>query len=330
MKKAIYVSEQERDYLRVYQAETKTRIAKSFEIEDKLYTKADVLKGGCLDVEYIFSTWGMTAFTVEEIKKYLPSLKAIFYAAGSVQHFAKEFLDCGVKVFSAWMANAMPVAEYAVQIILANKGFYQSTVRARADYFDAKEFFRKFKGNYDANIGILGDGAIGSMVIERLLEYKLNVFVYSITMTEDRAKELGVTLCSLEEIFSRCDVISNHLANNPQTVGMINRKCLSSMPDYATFINTGRGAQVDETALIEALEQNPTRTAVLDVTYPEPPEEGSKLYTLPNVFLTPHIAGSAGNEVRRMAEYMAQESENLLSGNSTKYEVTKEMLRTMA
>lgn len=79
-----------------------------------------------------------------------------------------------------------------------------------------------------------------------------------------------------------------------------------------------------------ALKEEPSRSAVLDVTFPEPPEEGSELYTLKNVFLTPHTAGSLGNEIQRMGEYMYNEFEAFVSGGQTKYEVTEKMLETMA
>ena len=91
------------------------------------FTREDILNAPTRfqNTEFIFSTWVMPAFTEEEIRKYLPSLKAVFYAAGSVQKFARPFLSCGVRIFSAWAANAVPVAEYTVaQIILANKGFF--------------------------------------------------------------------------------------------------------------------------------------------------------------------------------------------------------------
>ena len=70
--------------------------------------------------------------------------------------------------------------------------------------------------------------------------------------------------------------------------------------------------------------------AILDVTYPEPPEQDSELYTLANCILTPHIAGSSGNEVRRMGQYMEEEYESFVTNQPCKYEVTLEMLKTMA
>ena len=111
---------------------------------------------------------------------------------------------------------------------------------------------------------------------------------------------------------------------------MIDYSVLKLMKKNATLINTGRGAQIVEEDLIKALKEEPERYAVLDVTDPEPPLETSELYTLPNVVLTPHIAGSFGNEVLRMSEYMLDEYRALISGKPNKYEVTLEMLKTMA
>ena len=111
---------------------------------------------------------------------------------------------------------------------------------------------------------------------------------------------------------------------------MLGGVLFEKMRPYATFLNTGRGAQVVEADLIRVLKERPDLTAILDVAFPEPPEEGSALYTLPNCILTPHIAGSSGNEVRRMGEYMKEEYQNFLNNNPCKYEVTLEMLKTMA
>lgn len=317
--KTIYLCENESDLRRVYG------------IRERIYTKADVLaEPECFqDTEYIFSTWGMPTFTEEEIRAYLPSLKALFYGAGTVQKFARPFLNCGVRVFSAWAANAVPVAEYTVaQIVLANKGFFR-TMRY-TDQHQARAMFAHYPGNYGVKIGIIGAGMIGKLVIRRLKDYHLEVLVFDPFLPDDLAEELGVKKVRLEEIFAQCQVVSNHLANNEQTRGMLKGAHFASMRPYATFLNTGRGAQVAEPELIAVLRQRPDLTAILDVTSPEPPMEGSPLYTLPNCILTPHIAGSSGDEVRRMGQYMEEEYDNLLNGRACRYEVTPEMLRTMA
>ena len=124
--------------------------------------------------------------------------------------------------------------------------------------------------------------------------------------------------------------MSNHLANNPQTVGMLKYDLFSKMRENAVFINTGRGAQVVEDDLVRILRERPGLTALLDVTYPEPPVDGHPFYTLPNCLLTPHIAGSAGDELARMGEYMLTECQAYLGGKPCKYEVSIKMLETMA
>ena len=284
------------------------------------------------DTEYLFSTWGMPAFSEEEIATCFPHLKAVFYGAGSVQGFARPFLNRGVRVFSAWAANAVPVAEYAVaQILLANKGYFAaSRLCVDGGYGAARKAFESFPGNYGCRVGLLGAGMIGSLVAELLRDRVLEVLVFDPFLSDERAAALGVRKAGLEEVFATCQTISNHLANNPQTVGMLNGALFETMKDNVTFINTGRGAQVVEEDLCDALDKRPFATAVLDVTWPEPTVAGHRFYSMPNVVLTPHIAGSAGDEVHRMAAYMIEEYRAVAAGEPVRYEVNLEMLRTMA
>lgn len=315
----------------VYLCDKKENIKRIYGVDAPVYDRAalaadpDALR----DAEVIFSTWGMPCLTEEEIREYLPSLKAVFYGAGTVQAFARPFLRRGVQVFSAWAANAVPVAEFAVaQIILANKGFFR--VMGYTDKNASRALAETYPGNFHSRVGILGAGMIGKLVIKLLKSFDLEVAVFDPFLPEETAKALGVQKVSLEEIFSTCRVVSNHLANNEQTRGMLHGGLFSRMLPNATFLNTGRGAQVVEGELVAVLEQRPDLTAILDVTSPEPPVEGSPLYTLPNCILTPHIAGSTGNEVRRMGQYMQEEYARWLAGESCPYEVTEEMLATMA
>lgn len=283
------------------------------------------------DVEVAFSTWGMPALNETELEQYFPNLKAVFYAAGSVQYFARPFLRRGISVISAWAANAIPVAEYAAaQILLANKGFFLNTVKTKKNYQDAANYANSFPGNYSVKIGILGAGMIGSKVIEFLKPFNLEILVFDPFLPEEKAMDMGVLKAGLEEIFSTCQTISNHIANLPETVGMLNKEHFSKMLTNATFINTGRGAQVVEADLIDALKKCPDRTAVLDVTDPEPVREDSELLKLENVFLTSHIAGSSGRELARMSRYMLDEFIRFEKGEELKYSVTLKMLETMA
>ncbi len=332
---AIFFSEQaENRMFDAFDPATISTLQETLDLSQRVYLHNELEKEREVfsKTRFIFSTWGMPALTEEEIRGFFPSLEAVFYAAGSVQGFARPFLHCGVKVFSAWAANAVPVAEYTVsQIILANKGFYQATRRMKAgEYAKAQAYCAPFPGSYDTPVGILGAGMIGSMVLERLKEYRLSALVYDPFASDEKLARLGAKRASLEEIFSRCQVISNHVANLPTTQRMLRYEHFSRMLPNAVFLNTGRGAQVVEQDLIQALKDEPGRTAVLDVTFPEPPVDDNPLWNMENVFLTPHIAGSWGQEVARMGSYMAEEFARFLAGEPVRWEVTEKLLETMA
>lgn len=332
--KAIFLCSREDKIAEVYREKTFCELAKLTDIEKRVYKKSDVLSNpACFSmVEFIFSTWGMMEFKEDEIEKYFPSLKCVFYGAGTVQRFARPFLSSGVKVFSAWAANAVPVAEMTVaEIILANKGYYLTSRLYRTEgMHTARKTFEKCRGNYGETVGIIGAGMIGTLVIKMLKNYNLKIVVFDPFLPDEKAAELGVEKCDLKELFSRAFVISNHLANNEKTQGMLNYNLFELMRENAVFINTGRGAQVVESDLVRILKERQDITALLDVTNPEPPEEEHPFYTLANCFMTPHIAGSSGDEVARMGEYMLSEFRAYLNGEECKYEVTEKMLETMA
>ena len=300
------------------------------------YTKTDVelMASELTECEYIFSTWYMPLFTELEISKYLPSLKCVFYAAGTVKYFAGPFLNRGVRVFTAASANGIPVAEFtASQIVLAGKGYFQAQ-RAyrwpiwRRGFQRSRGYAERKFGNYGAKVGIIGCGAIGSKVADLLKSYKVSVYAYDPYLSEERATALGVRKVSLEELFKTCDVVSNHLPDIPETRWMINEALLSSMKPTATFINTGRGAQVDEKSLNKVLKRNKDMCALLDVTSHEPLFPWSPLYWRKNVFLTLHIAGSMSEEYGRMVEYMVMAYNDTLAGRKNTCEICiEEMTR---
>ncbi len=326
--KAIYLCNRPADIHRVYHADTVARLRSLCELEDKIYSCAD-LDAIPADTEIVFSTWGMPFLTEEQIARHLPRLQAVFYAAGSVQAFARPFLARGVKIYSAWAANAVPVAEYTVaQILLANKGFFAQSRDMKAQKGAPRS--TAYLGNYAQCVGLIGCGMIGSLVAEMLRQFKLDVLVYDPYLSPEKAAALGATPCSLEKLFEKSAVVSNHLPNNAQTRGMLTYAHFSRMLPYATFLNTGRGAQVVEADLVRALSERPDLTAILDVTDPEPSPADHAFYTLPNCILTPHIAGSLGNEVWRMSAYMADEFARYLACEPCRYEVTLPMLATMA
>ena len=304
-------------------------IEKVYGCAERVYTEGEVLAepSRFSDVEFLFSTWGMPKLTEEQIGACFPKLDTVFYAAGSVRDFAVPFLRRGVTVCSAWAANAIPVAEYAAaQIVLAGKRFF-SAISYTGDKQQGKAFRQTVIGNDHGTVGILGAGSIGKRVIGLLWQYDLEIKVFDPFLPEETAAELGVEKVELPELFSSCRVVSNHLANNAETAGMITGELLRSMPYGGTFLNTGRGAQVREEELYAVLRERQDMAAVLDVTDPHSPIAPDAFAALPNCWLTPHIAGSLGDECRRMGELMM---EQYRKGKPYDWAVTEEMLKTMA
>jgi len=327
--KAAFVGADRVNFDRVYGEKQLAALVQRVELLPGVFS--DIRDERLVDVEAVFSTWGMLSPSEEEIRRYLPGLKYVFYAAGTVQAFARPFLSCGVRVFSAWQANAVPVVQFAfAQILLSLKGCFPAQAAIRTSRAQAKEIAAHYPGAFDAKVGLLGCGAIGSRVAEMLKGVDAEVLVFDLFLSDERAAELNVRRAELDEIFATCDVVSNHLANLPATVGIVRREHLLSMKPYSTFINTGRGPQLDERDLHDMLTIDPTRWALLDVMTDEERSDENPLNGLPNCLITPHIAGSTGNEVRRMADYMIEAFDLVAAGRSCGYEVTAPMLDTMA
>lgn len=280
------------------------------------------------DIEVIFGTWGLPALTAKQLDR-MPNLRAVFFAAGSVNYFARPFLERNVMVVSSWQANAIPVAEFTLgQILLSAKGYFRNS----KDYDNSGALTTAFRGPgvYGETIALLGCGAIGSKVAEILKNFNLEVIVYDPFLSQKRAAELNVRKVSLAAAFSRGYVVSNHLADTADTRAMLSESQFSSMRENATFINTGRGATVDEGAMISVLSRRQDLTALLDVTYPEPPAPGSPLFRMPNIRLSTHIAGSLGTELLRMADFCIRDFVSWQNGGTPEYAVSLQQLETMA
>jgi phosphoglycerate dehydrogenase-like enzyme len=280
------------------------------------------------EVQVIFSTWGFPSLTAAQLDR-LESLEAIFYAGGTVQGFAQQYLERGITVVSAWRANAVPVAEFTLaQILLSAKGYFRHVREYKSPKIRRKAF--KGRGIFGETIAILGAGAIGSRVIELLNPCNLRIIVFDPFLRPERAAALGVESVSLEAAFERAYVISNHLANLPETKGLLRGELFDRMRRDATFINTGRGETVDQESMIEVLRKRRDLTALLDVTFPEPAPDDSPLFEMPNVILSGHIAGSMNDELVRMADYCIEEYVAFLNNRPLRFAVSKAMLETMA
>ena len=322
-------------FARIYGEDTRRDIEAQVEIVAPLQTPESIAAdpSPLADVSFIFSGWGM-ARVDETFLDAAPNLEAIFYAAGTVRYFVTDAMwERGVRLTSGYGANAEFVAPYTLaQIILSLKRVWHfaNKLRQKGTYssFDKDPL----PGLYTGVVGLISLGQVG-LRVARLLHETLpavRVLAYDPFLTPVLAAELNVEPVGLNELFRSCDVVSLHTPWLPETVGMITGAHLASMKEGAAFINTARGAVVNEPEMIAVLQQRPDLFALLDVTYPEPPEVGSPLYSLPNVLLTPHIAGAHNTECLLMGRTMVTELARYLAGERMEYEVTQEMLPLLA
>ncbi|MFB3879614.1 MAG: hydroxyacid dehydrogenase [Armatimonadota bacterium] len=315
---------------RIYSSQVMAEVRKLTELTDACEQVGDLeaLRPALAETEVILSGWGMMKLDKEFLEA-APRLKAVIYGAGSVRHFlTEEFWRRGILITSAWAANAVPVIEYTIAAITFGlKKALQASELTRAKRTFAVP--RDMRGLYRARIGVIGAGMVGSGVLEKLKGYQVETFCYDPFLSAQRARELGTSQMALEELFRTCDCVTLHAANIPSTRGLITGAHFRSMKEGAVFINTARGAVIRETEMVEALKEGRI-FAFIDVTDPEPPQADSPLYTLPNVFLTPHIAGSGGEEVYRQGEYALEELRRFVKGEPPRYPVTQDMMEWMA
>lgn len=279
----------------------------------------------------LITGWGSPLIDAEALEA-SPELQLIAHAAGTVKaHVSAECWDRGIKVTTAAQANGVPVAEYTLAFILLagkNAAAEQHKQRLGRSSYRGNLLAPGF-GNAGGTVGIIGASLIGRLVIELLKPFSFDVLLSDPTVTEAEAAGLGVELVSLDGLMARSRVASLHAPILPSTIGMIGAKELSLLQDGATFINTARGVLVDHDALRAELVAGRI-SAVLDVTSPEPLPDDDPLYELPNVTLTPHIAGSMGNELVRMGDLAVGEVAYLASGSAPGFPVSREALLEMA
>lgn len=330
--KAAFLCNNPENIERVFGMGRRERLASIVALYPEVITEKTIAQHlDCLkDCECIFSTWGMPVLR-DEIVDQMRALRTVFYAAGSVRSFAGSYIDRGVAVVSAWAANGRPVAAFTLaQILLSCKGYFRNTVGCRNPEARISGVVPTGPGIFGARVAIIGAGQIGRQVIELLKPFGIDVSVVDPHLSAESARQLSVVLVSMEDAFSTASVISNHVPDLPETRGIFNADLFRMMVDGATFINTGRGAQVVEEDLVKIAKERSDLTFLLDVTDPEPPVRSSLLYTLPNVQLSSHIAGSIGNEVVNMADCVIEELCRWLLHQPLRYAVTAEMLETMA
>jgi phosphoglycerate dehydrogenase-like enzyme len=282
--------------------------------------------------EILVTGWGCPRIDPAVLAR-APRLRLIAHAAGTVKTFmAPEVLERGIAVTHAAEANAVPVAEFTLAAILfANK----RVLDFRRLYAEHRTERTKLPlgnpppGNFRKAVGIVGASRIGRLVMQALRSHDLRVLLHDPTLSADQAAALGATLADLDALLPEVDILSLHAPSLPSTRHLVDRSRLALLRDGATLINTARGALVDQAAL-EAELRSGRINAFIDVTEPEVPPPSSPLYDLPNVFLTPHIAGALGTEQERLGRFVVQEIERHIAGLPLQSAITTEALSLMA
>jgi phosphoglycerate dehydrogenase-like enzyme len=291
----------------------------------------DALMALLVGAEACITSWGVARFDAD-VMDAAPILKAMAHMGSSVKRFVSDaFWARKMHLTSAGIVLARTVAETTIGLMLVGQkqiwplgqhvregGWRDSPVWER---WYSRELFRK-------QVGIIGASNVGRHVIQLLEPYDATILLYDPFVSEDQAIEMGATKLELNELLARADVVSLHAPANPQTHHMLNAEGLALMKDDALLINTGRGSLIDEQALITELSKG-RFFAFLDVTDPEPPAQDSPLRRLPNVVVTPHIAGCIEN-CNHMGELAVEELRRFFSGEPAVYQITQELFQRIA
>lgn len=282
------------------------------------------------DAEIILTGWGTGALT-EEVLAPAPGLKMWVHSAGSMAGMATEAVWTRNLVMST--ANdvlARGVAEFALALtIIALKQVVPLNRRLNAENWWDRDGLFPVRELCDLRVGIVGFGRVGRHLADLLRSFQgLKVVVSDPFVEQAVLERYGVTRVELAELCATSTVIHNCVPWTAKTEGLFTAELFQSMPDDAIFINTGRGATIDEAGLITELEKG-RLYACLDVTHPEPPPKGSPLYTLPNCLLTPHIAGAAGNGRRQLGRFAVDEILRYLDGQPLQGQVSRREIEGM-
>ncbi|MFJ8019341.1 hydroxyacid dehydrogenase [Streptomyces sp. NPDC096311] len=273
------------------------------------------------EAEILVTGWGCPPLS-EDVLAAAPRLHTVLHAAGSVRGMLTEACwERGLVVCNAVAANALPVAEYTLSaILLAGTGAFTLRERYRVDPRYPSTAELAGLGNNGRRVGIIGASRVGRRVLELLRPFDLEVALHDPYVDDAEAARLGARPVPLDDLLRGSDIVSVHAPDNAETHHMLDRARLALIPDGGVLINTSRGRLIDQVALVEELAAGRI-SAVLDVTDPEPLPADSPLHHLPNVFLTPHIAGSVGNELERMGRTVVEELERIAGGLPPLYQV---------
>ena len=283
------------------------------------------------DCDIYVTGWGSPRLD-EQILDAAPKLRLLVHLCGTVVPFVSEAMwRRGIRVISGNDFFAESVAEGTI-------GYMLTALRDIPKYSLRLKDGKTWKTSADTNCGLLGKtvgivsyGAIARHLVRMLEPFRVNIKVYDIKpLPAEHKEKYGLREASLEEIFSSCDIVSLHTPLNDATHHLIGRELLSLLPEGALFINTSRGAIVDQAALEDELKTGRFR-ALLDVYEKEPLPEDSALYGFDNVILMPHMAGPTVDLRRDITRTLLLEASGFLkNGEPLVHEISKQTASMMS
>lgn len=259
------------------------------------FFKDEVLREKIKDCDVYVTVWGSPALT-KDIVDAAPRLKLLCHLCGTVVPFVTDAMwDKGIRVICGNNYFAESVAEGTIAYMMTSLRdipYYIERLREDHIWAEANDWTESLMYK---TIGIVSYGAIAKHLVRLLKPFKVKLKVYDIVdIPEADKKEFGIEQVSLEEVFSKSDIISVHTPLNDKTRHLVDDRLLSLIPKNTLFVNTSRGGVIDQKALTKHL-VNGDFTAILDVLEKEPIDMDSPLLKCKNVKIMPHKAGPTLN-----------------------------------
>lgn len=252
-----------------------------------------------------------------ELLEHAPGLRVVGRLGVGLDNIDMELCARrGIRVIPALGANAQAVAEYVIaSAMLLLRGAYASSAQV-ADGAWPRPALSEGREIGGKTLGLLGFGDIGRRTARLAQALGMQVLAHDPVLAADSPvwRETGVGRRELDELLRECDVLSLHVPLTPATRGLLDAQRLARMREGAVLINSARGGVVDETALADALRAGRLGGAALDVFEREPLPAGSVLAGVPNLLLTPHIAGLTRESNLRVSSLIAEQVGAFLRG----------------
>lgn len=258
---------------------------------------------GARDAEAIITTWGM------RINKNIISnlKKCVVIGVGSVgvdMVDVEAATEAGIVVTNTPDIFIEEVADHALMLILAvaRRVKEEDQLACGGEWFKGRPILTQIPRLWGQTLGLISFGNVARAVARRAKPFGFHIIAHDPYVTELKMTGEGVEPVSLRELLKRSDYISMHPPLNEETHHMLSTEDFKAMKNTAVIINTGRGPTIDESALIEALQNGEIAAAGLDVLETEPPDPDNPLLKMANVIITPHVASATARmwpETRR-------------------------------